>query len=70
MIKYSFISVLLLTMLVTACQSNEKREYISWGNESKSAIERLADHKIDYKVEDGIIYIPKDQMSKATSCCT
>ncbi|MGA4722153.1 hypothetical protein [Fictibacillus nanhaiensis] len=47
MIKYSFISVFLLTML-SACQSNEKREYISWGNANKSAIERLEDNKIDY----------------------
>jgi hypothetical protein len=67
--KHGFV-LLFLIMLLTACQSDEKREYISWGEEDKSALERLEDNGIDYKVENGKIFIPKEQMSKATACCT
>jgi hypothetical protein len=63
-------ALIFLIMLLTACQSDKKREYISWGEADKGIIERLENGGVDYKVENGKVYIPKDQMSKATSCCT
>lgn len=62
--------LLLLLFLLTACQSNENREYIHWSEAEESVVKRLEYGGIDYKVESGEIYILKDQLKKATTCCT
>jgi hypothetical protein len=53
--------ILLLVLLITACQDNENREYIHWSEAEESVIKRLDIGSIDYKVENKVVYIPKDQ---------
>lgn len=61
--------IFLLILLLTACQNGE-REYIHWSEAEENVTERLRDGGVDYKVENGEIYIPKDQLKRATYCCT
>jgi flagellar biosynthesis/type III secretory pathway M-ring protein FliF/YscJ len=62
--------ILLLIVLLTACQNKENREYIHWSEAGENVTERLRDGGVDYKVENGEIYIPRDQLKRATYCCT
>jgi flagellar biosynthesis/type III secretory pathway M-ring protein FliF/YscJ len=62
--------ILFLVLLITACQNNENREYIHWSKAEESVIKRLDNGTIDYKIENGNVYIPKDQLKKATVCCS
>ena len=61
---------LFVVTLLTACQDHDNREYMQWGEAGENVTERLRDNRIDYKVEDGDVYIPRDQYMKATACCT
>ncbi|WP_083207682.1 hypothetical protein [Fictibacillus arsenicus] len=62
--------ILLLVLVLTACQNHENREYLHWGEAEGNMIERLEYGGVDYKVEKGEVYIPKDQLKRATACCT
>jgi ABC-type enterochelin transport system substrate-binding protein len=62
--------ILLLVLLLTACQDHENREYLHWGEAGENIVERLRDGGVDYKVEQGEVYIPKDPLKRATACCT
>ncbi|MGX2962087.1 hypothetical protein JNUCC23_23075 (plasmid) [Peribacillus sp. JNUCC 23] len=68
--KRKIVILCLCTLLLIACQSEYKGEYIEWGEKNNSnATELLKENGIPYKIKDGIIYIPEDAFDKSIMCC-
>ncbi|RZT23703.1 MULTISPECIES: hypothetical protein [Fictibacillus] len=62
--------IILVVLFLTACQDHENRVYVHWGEAGENVVERLSENGIDYKLKNGEVYIPRDQLKKATYCCT
>lgn len=57
-------------MFLSACQKEENRKYVHWGEITENDKKRLTENGIDFKVKNENLYIPEDQMKKAVACCT
>ncbi|WP_429667995.1 hypothetical protein [Bacillus gobiensis] len=55
----------------SACQKKYTGEYEQWGSTAKLVdTDKLEEHNIPYKIEDGQVYIPEDAYEDALFCCT
>jgi flagellar biosynthesis/type III secretory pathway M-ring protein FliF/YscJ len=65
-------ALILVISILQACKVNDEaiNYETNWGEHSDSAVKRLKENNIDYKVDDGIIYIQKKDLNKAQDCCS
>ncbi len=69
-IRKSVVILVICAAFMTACEQNESREYVHWGEKTENDIQRLTENRIDFKVKNNYIYISENQMKKAVACCT
>ncbi|ANC77256.1 hypothetical protein ABE65_010750 [Fictibacillus phosphorivorans] len=62
--------LVICVIFMTACEQNENREYVHWGEKTEIDIQRLTNNRIDFKVKNDNIYIPEELLKNAVACCT
>jgi hypothetical protein len=62
--------LLIAFMLLSACNTNDDAKYVPWAGESTSQIERLNEAGVDYKTQNGKIWIMEKDVKKAVQCCS
>lgn len=68
--KVGLMTIFLLSIMLTACQTEYKREYVQWGEDGNTDVERLENNNIPYKIEDNKVFIPEDALNDAVACCS
>ncbi|EEL25621.1 hypothetical protein bcere0018_54560 [Bacillus cereus Rock1-15] len=52
-------------------QKKQNEEFVRWGDSIHTVnTEKLKENDIEYKIENGKVYIPKSSLRKATFCCS
>lgn len=62
--------IFILFMLLSACNTNDDEKYAPWAEESANQIKRLNKAEIDYKTQNGEIWIKENDVKKAVQCCS
>lgn len=68
--KVGLMTIFLLSITLTACQTEYEGEYVQWGENGNTDIERLENNHIPYKIEANKVFIPEDALSDAAACCS
>jgi hypothetical protein len=68
---YRRLIFLMLVFLLTACTEEKKDDiYFYWGLDSEISVKQLIKSNINYKVENGEIWIKEKDRKKAIVCCS
>ena len=57
-------------ILLQACNNNYDSNYVYWTKETANQIERLNDAGVQYKIQNGEVWVNEKDVNNVVQCCS